>query len=174
MFERPRISYVIMALLFILPQSMYVIGDYMAVGIRFPLFRYQLTFQSISGVGNGTAGTVLVSIITVVRELQYISLGNVGGALGKTALATYIWMAGLVVLFAAAALILSWHLLDNPDHARFPGPLIIITGVLFLIWAVIQYGLLFSGPSGYSIPVGVPILWYCGYQFMQAAKGEGE
>lgn len=163
-----------MVLLFILPQSLYVIGDYMAWGIRFPLFRYQLTFQSISEVGNGTAGNVLVSIITVVRELQYISLGNVGGVLGKTALATYIWLAGLMVLFAAAALIISWHLLDNPYHAKFPGPLIIVAGVLFLVWAMVQYGPLFSGPSGYSIPIGVPILWYCGYQFMQAAKGEGK
>ncbi|MGA2935144.1 MAG: hypothetical protein ABSD81_08335 [Methanomicrobiales archaeon] len=162
-----------MVLLFILPQSIYVIGDYMAVGIRFPLFRYQLASQSISGVGNGTAGNLLMSIITVVRELQYISSGEVGGILGKTALATYIWLAGLVVLFAAAALVVSWQLLENPGHARFPGPLIIITGVLFLVWAMAQYGPLFSGPSGYSIPVGVPVLWYCGYRFIQAARGMG-
>ena len=59
MFERPRISYIIMVLLFILPQSIYVIGDYMAVGIRFPLFRYQ-DLQSISGM---STGIISVSII---------------------------------------------------------------------------------------------------------------
>jgi hypothetical protein len=171
MFERPRISYAIMVLLFILPQSLYVIGDYLAVGIRFPLFRYQVLSGNQSPLGSGSSP---VSIISVIQELRYVFGGTVGGLGSKTALATYLWLAGLVVLFAAAAMILSWHLLDNPDSARYPGPLIIITGVLFLIWGMVQYGPLFSGPSGYSVPVGVPILWYCGYQFMQAAKEKGE
>jgi len=157
MFERPRISCVIMVLLFILPQSMYVLGDFLAWGIRFPLFRYQE-----SGYGS--------SIISIVQEIQYVFKGTVGGLGSRTAVATYVWLAGLVVLFAAAALILSWHFLDNQEHARYPGPLIILTGVLFLVWAMVQYGPFFSGPSGFSIPVGVPILWYCGYQFIQAAK----
>jgi hypothetical protein len=161
MFERPRISYAIMVLLFILPQSLYVIGDYTAAGIRFPLFRYQ----------DSSYGS---SIISVAQELQYVIQGIVGGPTSRTALATYSWVAGLVVLFAAAALIVSWHFLDNPGHARFPGPLIFITGVFFLVWAMIQYGPAFFGPSGFSVPVGVPILWYCGYQFAQAAKGKAE
>jgi hypothetical protein len=166
MFERPRISYAIMVLLFILPQSLYVIGDYTAAGIRFPLFRYQ----------DSSYGS---SIIPINREVGYITSGIIKwttstGNYNPTVIATWIWLSGLVVLFAAAALIVSWHFLDNPDHARFPGPLIIITGVLFLVWAMVQYGPLFSGPSGFSVPVGVPILWYCGYQFIQAAKGKGE
>jgi hypothetical protein len=150
-----------MVLLFILPQSLYVIGDYLAVGIRFPLFRYQ----------DSSFGP---SSISVIQELQYVFRGTVGGLGSKTAIATYLWVAGLVMLFAAAAMILSWHLLDNPDYARYPGPLIIITGVLFLIWGMVQYGPIFSGPSGYSVPVGVPILWYCGYLFIQAAKAKEE
>ncbi len=174
MFERPRISYAIMVLLFILPQSLYVIGDYMAVGIRFPLFRFQLVFQSISQPDGSITTTITPSIITVVREIQFIPSGIVGSALGRTAVATYIWMAGLIVLLAAAALVISWQVLDNPDHDRYPGPLIILAGGLFIIWAVIQFGPLFSGPVGYSIPVGIPFLWYCGYQFIQAAKGKGE
>jgi hypothetical protein len=166
MFERPRISYAIMVLLFILPQSLYVIGDYTAAGIRFPLFRYQ----------DSSYGS---SIIPINREVGYITSGIIKwttstGNYNPTAIATWIWLSGLVVLFAAAALIVSWHFLDNPDHARFPGPLIIITGVLFLVWAMVQYGPLFSGPSGFSVPVGVPILWYCGYQFIQVAKGKAE
>jgi len=163
-----------MVLLFILPQSIYVIGDYIAVGIRFPFFRYQLAFQSISGPGDSTTTNVIISVITVAREMQYIATGTIRNYLGNTAIATYSWVAGLVVLFAAAALIISWHFLDNPYHAKFPGPLIIVAGVLFLVWAMVQYGPLFSGPSGYSVPIGVPILWYCGYQFMQAAKGKGK
>ena len=164
MFGRPRISYVVMVLLFILPQSLYVIGNYMAVGIRFPLFRYQFSEY----------GT---SFIPVNREVGFITSGIIkwtttAGTPSPTAVATLIWVSGLVVLIAAAALILSRHLLGNHAHARFVGPLIILAGVLFLIWAMVQYGPFFSGPSGYSVPVGVPILWYCGYQFMREAKGE--
>jgi hypothetical protein len=164
MLERPFTAYIIMVLLFILPQSLYTIGDYMAVGIRFPLFRYQ---HSVYGP----------SFIPVTGEVGYIASGIIkwttpAGTPNPTAIASWIWLSGLAVLFAAAALILSWHLLNNPDHARFPGPLIILAGFLFLAWAMVQYGPFFSGPSGYSVPVGVPILWYCGYQFMQAAKGE--
>ncbi len=105
-----------------------------------------------------------------VQDVQYVIRGTVGGFTSRTALATYSWVAGIVVLVAAAVLVLSWHLLENPDHARYPGPLIIVSGVLFLAWGMLQYGPLFSGASGYSVPVGVPILWYCGYQFILAAK----
>jgi len=161
MFEQPRVSYAVMALLFILPQSLYAFSGYIAWGIRFPLFRLQY-----SDYGS--------SVISLFQELQYVIRGTIGGLGSRTAIATYLWLAGAVLLFAAAALIVSWHLLDNTSHARFPGPLIIITGVLFLFWGMVQFGPLFSGPSGYSIPVGVPILWYCGYQFIQAAKGVRE
>jgi hypothetical protein len=162
MFEKPRISYAVMLLLFLLPQSLYVIGpgpEYLAVGIRFPLFRWQES-------GFGT------SIISVVQELQYVFNRTVGSLWGRTAIATYVWLAGVILLFAAAALVISWHYLDNPDHAGYIGPLLFITGGLFLVWGLVQFGLFFSGPSGYAIPIGVPILWYCGYQFMKDAKEE--
>jgi MFS superfamily sulfate permease-like transporter len=97
-------------------------------------------------------------------------MGVVGSAVGRTAIATYLWLAGVIILIAAAVLVISWQVLDNMGHARYPGPLIIVTGVIFLVWALVQFGPLFYGPLGYSIPVGVPFLWYSGYQFMQAAK----
>jgi hypothetical protein len=173
MFDTPRRSLPLLALLFAMPQSIFVIGDYVAVGIRFSFFRFQMVFQSIPQPDGSLSTVTTPSIITVVRELQFIASGIVGSAFGRTAVATYVWLAGLIVLIAAAALVISWQVLDNPDHARYPGPLIIITGVLFLVWAMVQFGPFFSGPVGYSIPVGVPFLWYAGYQLMQAAnRGE--
>jgi hypothetical protein len=154
MFEKSGISYAVIALLVVLPQSLYVIGDYIAWGIRFPLFRYQ----------DSTFGS---SIIPLTNELGYVLNGTVGG---RTAIATCIWLAGVILLLAAAALVISWHGLGNPDHARYIGPLLFLAGGLFLTWGLVQYGLLLSGPSGYAIPVGVPIIWYCGWQFMQAGK----
>ena len=169
MFDRPRGSLPLLVLLFLIPQSLFVIGDYMAVGIRFPLFRFQAVYQSV----NTTAGvetTLVPSMFTIVRELQFVLMGVVGSAVGRTAIATYLWLAGVIILIAAAVLVISWQVLDNMGHARYPGPLIIVTGVIFLVWALVQFGPLFYGPLGYSIPVGVPFLWYSGYQFMQAAK----
>jgi hypothetical protein len=174
MFDGRRTSLGILALLLVLPQSIYVIGDYLAVGIRFPLFRLQLGFQPVSGAGNATAGAPVVNIITILRELQYIPMGVVGNVLGKTAVATYVWLVGLGMLIFADFLVISWQVLGNHEYARYPGPLILISGGLFLLWAIVQYGPFLLGPTGYSIPVGVPLLWYCGYQFLQAAKGKGE
>jgi hypothetical protein len=154
MFEKPRISYIVMVLLLFLPQSLYVIGDFAAVGIRFPFFRWQE-----SSMGN--------SLIPLTKELGYVLDGVVGG---RTAIATWIWLAGVILLVAAFALVISWHGFGNPGHARYIGPLLFITGGLFLVWGMVQFGLLLRGLSGYAIPVGVPILWYCGWQFMQDAK----
>lgn len=174
MFDRPRTSLGILALLLLLPQSIYVIGDYLAIGVRFPFFRLQMAFQTVSGSGNSTGTDVTMSTITVARECQYIFAGIIRDFLGKTAIATYIWLAGLAVLILAAVLVASWQFLDNDGHARYPGPLILISGGLFLTWGMVQFGPLLFGPAGYSIPVGVPFLWYCGYRFMQEAKGEEE
>ena len=170
MFDRPSRSLPLLALLFIVPQSLFVIGDYIAVGIRFPFFRFQLVFQVITQPDGSLTTAITPSIITVIKEMQFIPSGMVGSALGRTAVATYVWLAGLIVLLASAALVLSWQVLDNPDHNRYPGPLIFLAGGLFILWAIIQFGFFFSGPVGYSIPLGVPFLWYCGYQFIQAAK----
>ena len=170
MFEKPRWSLLILVLLFLVPQSFFVIGDYIAIGFRFPLFRIQLVFQSIAMPSGEITTFITPSIITVVRELEFISMGAVGSSLGKTAVATYIWLAGAVLLVAAAVLVLTWQVLENPSHAPYPGPLIIAAGALFILWAMVQFGILFSGPVGYSIPIGIPFLWYCGYQFMKAGK----
>ncbi|HVN66689.1 MAG TPA: hypothetical protein VMT31_08770 [Methanomicrobiales archaeon] len=154
MFGQPRFSYTVMALLLVLPQNLYVIGDYIAWGIRFPFFRLQ---DSVYGS----------SFIPIHRELVYILAGQVRGG---TVLATILWLAGVILLLAAAALVVSRHQLGYTGHARYPGPLLVTTGILFLAWAVVQYGPLLSGPGGYAIPVGVPILWFCGWQFMEEGK----
>lgn len=174
MFDRPRTSLGILALLLLLPQSIYVIGDYLAFGIRFPFFRFQLAFQSVSGPGDGAAGNLTVSTITIMRELQFISMGFVGKVLGKTAIATYVWLAALGFLILAAVLVISWQFLDNREHAQYPGLLILVSGGLFLLWTMVQYGPLLFGPSGYSIPVGLPVFLYTGYQFIEAVKEEEE
>ena len=152
MFERPRTSLPVLALLLLLPQSIYVIGDYLAIGIRFPFFRYQLTMEGTgAGLGNSTLVAGKVSIITVPREFGYLTSGIIKwqtttGQFNPTAIATLTWLAGLVVLILAAVLVISWQLLGNNEHAGFPGPLIIITGVLFLIWAMVQYRALLLRP----------------------------
>jgi hypothetical protein len=174
MLDRPGTSLPVLALLLLLPQSVYVIGDYMAVGVRFPFFRYQLTYQGIAALVNGSATDATISTITIVRELQYILTGNVGSTLGKTAIATYLWLAGLCVLVLAVVFVLSWQLLGNEIHARYPGPLILASGGLFLIWGMVQFGPLLSGASGYFVPVGFPVFMYTGYRFLRDTGEEEE
>lgn len=157
-FRQPRVSCAVMGLLLVLPQSLSVIGDYLAWGIRFPFLRYQ---DSVYGPG----------IIPLWREFQYIFTGQAGG---RTAVATGLWLAGAVLLLAAAALVISWHYVGNEGHAKYIGPLLFAAGLLFLLRGIAQYGPLLSGPSGYEVPVGVPVPWYCGWQFMRAAKAVAE
>jgi len=174
MFDRPRLPIALAVLLLLMPQYVYVIGDYLAAGIRFPFFRVQVAFPSVTAHGNTTAGNLTVSTITVMREVQFISMGIVGKATGRTAVATYLWLAGLAILVLAVVLVLSWKVLDNPGHGRFPGPLVVVAGLVFLAWGAVQFGPLYSGPSGYAIPIGIPFVLYIGYLFMKAAKRDGE
>jgi len=174
MLDRPRTSLGILAILLFLPQSIYVIGDYLAIGIRFPFFKVQLVLQAVNGTGNTTAVNTIAQPITIFREIQYITAGMVGNILGRTAVATYIWVAGLVILLLAAVLVFSWQVHDHDEHARYPGPLVIVSGGLFLLWGMVQYGPFLFGPDGYSIPIGVPLFWFIGYQFIRAAQAEEE
>ena len=154
MFEQPRFSYPVLALLLLMPQGLFVVGEFMAWGIRFPFLRWQ---DSAFGP----------SVIPLNRELTYILNGTVGG---RTAFASGVWLAGVILLVAAAALVVAWQSFGIAGLASYPGPLVALTGVFFLAWAMVQYGPLLSGPSGFGIPFGVPLLWYCGWQFTKDGK----
>jgi hypothetical protein len=107
------------------------------------MFRYQMT-----GQGN--------SLIPITRELGYVTSGIYSG---KSALSVILWAAGTVVL--AATTLLSLIYWNRLPQSRFKIILagLIAAGILYLGSCVARYGPFLSGPAGFSLPVGVVILF---------------
>jgi hypothetical protein len=127
-----------------IPLNIYVIGDYLGAGIQFSLFRYQETYLGSF-------------IITFFRDLNYVLNGTITG---KTMFSIVTWIIG--VLFLLIAIILVFY--DNNGKTEVPtaGILICLAAITFLISIIIQYGIFFSGVSGISVPVGIPVLFIMG------------
>jgi len=130
------------AFCFVVPLQCYVIGDNYGIGIQGAMFRYQVT-----NVGN--------SVITLTKDLSYVASGTYSG---KTAISVTLWTLGTVVLVLTTILSLGcWNRLPR-HYLRFMTMCIMGAGILYLASCVAQYGLLFSGPAGISLPFGLVIL----------------
>jgi CHASE2 domain-containing sensor protein len=95
------------------------------------------------------------SLIPITYEIGYITSGTYHG---KTAISVILWALGTFVLMCTTILsLVSWNDLSR----RGLGFVIIgIAGscILYLASCVTQYGLLFSGPAGISVPLGILLL----------------
>jgi len=156
-FPDRRFLLIPLLLLFIIPLNIYVIGDWIGTGVQWALFRYQDTLY----------GT---SFITLDRELWYITSGLI---MGKSAVSISLWVAGAVLL-VISCIVLAVIIAEKMDtHIRIPGILVIASGVLFLLSCMLQYGPLLSGPAGFSVPVGIPLVWAVGWLvYIQAEDDE--
>lgn len=139
---RLKLQIVCECLLLLIPLNIYCIGDYLATGIQWALFRYQ-----ISALGN--------SLIFVNRDLLYVA----GGILkGSSATSTLTWIAGTVCLVAALVVLIWTAVTDAGKRVRYSGALTILAGFLFFAAMLVQYGPALANQHGYALPVGVPIV----------------
>jgi hypothetical protein len=128
--------------LFFLPLQCFIIGDDLGLGIQGAVFRYQMTTQ-----GN--------SLIPIPFEIGYITSGIYTG---KTAVSVILWALGTLILVCTTIFsLIQWNQL-NRRGLKF-----IIIGIagsciLYLASCITWYGLLFSGPSGTTLPVGIIIM----------------
>lgn len=129
-------------LLFCIPLNIYCIGDYIATGIQWALFRFQ-----ISENGN--------SLILASRDLFYVTTGILKGS---SAISTILWIAGTVLLIAALLLLVFSTILSDARPVRPAGYLTIVSGILFLCAMLAQYGLTLHNIHGYAIPFGIPVV----------------
>jgi len=150
-------SYLLAAAL-LLPASIYSIGDAVGAGIRFPLFLYQETIY----------GT---SLTPVWREITYVTSGIIGG---RSALSILLWILGTTLLLAAAGyLIYSRY----NDVAGIKRPLALLTAggaAAYLFSCIAQYGPTLYGPAGFSIPIGVPLIFAVAVYILRAEDDESE
>ena len=139
---------ILLAAILLLPANIYVIGNAVGAGIRFPLFLYQET-------------TYGASLIPVWREISYVTSGTIGG---RSALSILLWALGTALLVAA---IVYFAVRREDCYEAFRKPLALLVAggaVAYLLSCVAQYGPTFHGPAGFAVPVGVPLIlavaWY--------------
>jgi len=141
-----RFPGILQAILFFIPVNIYVIGDWLASGIQWSLFRYQQSDQ-----GN--------SLIWFTNDIAYIQQNLLKG---RSVLATEcnLFAAFLMIL---AFCILVFALTDKPGiRIKYGALCSLMGGICFLIADIIQYGILFNGSSGFIIPVGIPVIFIAG------------
>jgi hypothetical protein len=125
----------------------YVIGDWLGTGVQWSLFRYQQSY-----LGD--------SLILVSRDIVHVTSGVI---VGRSAISLLFWIAGSVLILIAFILAILATIHEEPAHFR-KGALLTITGGLFLLLSImVQYGITFSGPAGFAVPVGIPIILIIGW-----------
>ena len=142
-----KLPLVLQALIFLIPLNIYVIGDGLATGLQWALFRYQQ-----SDLGN--------SVILVTRDFYYISNGILTGT---SAIPGIVWIGGLVFLIIAFVITLLAYAEKNPQNMKYGALCIIAAGVLFCISLIVQYGLFLNNLHGFSVPVGIPFILIAGW-----------
>jgi len=143
------------AILFFVPINIYMIGNGIGTGIQWVLFRYQQTVY-----GN--------TLFTLDMDLGYV----VGGVItGKSALSTAAWLAGVLLLVAALVIVLITMYGKGGVRVGHAGYLAISAALAFLAADMLQYGLIFSGPAGFAIPVGIPLVLFSGWWLINEADG---
>ena len=128
---------------FILPLQCFIIGEDMGLGIQGAVFRWQMTIQGDS-------------FIPITQELNYIQSGIY---FGKTAFSIILWTLGTVIIALMTMVsLIYWNRLPL-HYLRFIVTGLTAAGILYLASLCAQYGPLFFGPAGISLPIGVVILF---------------
>jgi len=135
-----------------------MIGDWLGTGVQWGLFRY---IQSIAGN----------SLIIFTKYITYIANGTLTG---RSALAAGFDVAAAACLIVSLC-ILAWvYLKRSAAYVRAAAIATIAAGCLFLVADICQYGIFFSGPAGFAIPIGVPVILACGWWMYRMEFAEGK
>ncbi|HVP95529.1 hypothetical protein [Methanoregula sp.] len=145
-------------LLLCIPLNIYVIGDNLAQGVQWALFRYQQ-----SSMGN--------SLILIHKDLHYVTGGILKGA---SAYSTIVWILGALLL-VAAAITLAVAAFRHQSNLVFPaGVLTVLCGILFFAAVIVEYGPALANSHGSSVPVGIPVIVVTGFWLMYGTFETGE
>ena len=142
---------VLQCLLFLIPINIFVIGDWLATGIQWGLFRYQQSYLGIS-------------LILFYKDISYIISGTITG---RSILAAGFNVAASLLLLLAFCILLYIYVEESITYLRTAALITIAGGCLFLLSDVIQYGVFFHGMTGFAIPIGVPVILVSGWWMYQ-------
>ena len=136
------IALLLCGIFFIFPFQVYIIGSETGIGIQGAVFRYQIT-----SYGN--------SLIPITSDMMYIIRGIYSS---KTALSVLVWILGTLLLTATTIFGLIFAAKERSDFNRQISLGLVSVCLCYLISCIVQYGFIFSGPAGTSLPVGIVIL----------------
>lgn len=143
MVSRFRIPLILQVAVFLLPMTIYVIGDWIGAGIQWVFFRY---------IGYQEHGSILL----LHREIGLILSGILTG---KSAFASILWAAGVILVVAATILIAYGTIKTDPGSIKKGAFGNLGGAVLFLLSVFLQYGIFLHGPAGIAIPFGIIVLF---------------
>lgn len=140
--RRYILFFVLCLIFFILPLQVFIIGDSAGIGIQGSVYRYQWT-------GYGTF------FFPITQEVVFVLNGTYSG---RTALSVILWVAGTVLL-ACTAVFSFCHADDTTInyYRQIMYGLIVSCGI-YLGSCIAQYGFLFHGPGGLSLPLGILLI----------------
>jgi hypothetical protein len=145
--KRYGLSLILQAACLVVPINIFVIGDWIGAGLQWALFRFQDTAYDTSTIG-------------IPDELSYIARGIITG---NSAFSIVVWLIGALLLVLSFLLVIQAYHSQSGRYLRMAGIATIIAGILFIVSSMLQYGVTFSGPSGISLPLGVPLIVVIGY-----------
>jgi hypothetical protein len=138
---------IVQCCLFLIPVNVYAIGDGLGAGVRWILFRYQQTY-----IGD--------SLIFFYKDLVYVQMGLLSG---KSAVSAGISVLATLCMVLATLFLVAATIRGTVLWGKTAAVITIMGGLLFLVADVIQYGILFHGPAGFVLPIGVPVIIVSGY-----------
>lgn len=143
-------------ILFLIPVNIFLLGEGVAAGVQWVLFRYQQSY-----LGN--------SLIIFTKDLYYV---NQEILTGKSAIAAEIaFIATIFIVLATILLVINWQK-ESPQWVKASAVMTMGSGCLYLVSDIFQYGFFFNGPSGFVIPIGVPVILGCGWWMYQMSYFE--
>jgi len=154
-----RVAALIQCLAFVIPINIFVVGDWLAIGIQWILFRYQISYLG-------------ESLISITNEIGYVSSRIITG---NSAIVLIIWAAAALLLILAVIINLMSLTSRSCQWARKTFILTIIAGLLLGLSVFLQYGLSLKNATGFCIPVGIPVIiviGYWGYRYSELSDKE--
>jgi hypothetical protein len=142
--RRYLVAMLLCGIFFLYPFQVYIIGSGTGIGFEGAAYRFQVTIY-----GN--------SLITIISDWRFVLQGIYSG---KTALSIIIWGLGTVLLTATTIFGLIFVKNRRTDYYRQISLGLIATCVCYLLSCIAQYGFLFKGPAGTSIPVGIFLILF--------------
>jgi len=140
--RRYIVLFILCFIFFFLPLQVYIIGDFTGIGVQGATFRYQ-----VSGYGT--------SLIPVTRDLMFVSSGIY---FGRTALSNILWALGTLLLTCTTLFALINVKDETVDWFRQISYGLVSACLIYICACIAQYGLLFHGPAGFSLPFGILLI----------------